>query len=348
MADAMPLSSAPSPLTSNSRITTLAILKGHTDVVNDLSWSPDGKHIATASNDQRVFVWNIAGLTDPSSLEAGDTRVAGKAEPAEAWTVPLSDQSATSAVIELKTKAQAVAWSGDGSMLAIADGDDGAVDLWSPHTRTTVATLRGGHTSGVNSLSWSPDSKQLASSSREFLVWDVGRRAVAAVLRGNAHCVHAVAISPDGLSVASGGEDAKARVWSIPAEELRADLTGDCTVTGVAWSPDGGQLAVLDFFDSVSLCDLKKMAGIHHLNGGSRWAHCGPARLAFSPDGRLLAVPRGESVRVLEVVKWREAAELHGHTGRVTAVAFSPDGALVATASQDGTARVWGAGPAAK
>ena len=104
-----------------------------------------------------------------------------------------------------------------------------------------------------------------------------------------------------------------------------------------------GQLAVLNCFNSLQLWDVKKRALIHTLEGINK-ARCSPTKLAFSPDGHLLAVPRGEGVLMVDVAGWKRAAQLQGHTGRVTAVAFSPDGALVATASEDGTARVWGAG----
>ena len=71
-----------------------------------------------------------------------------------------------------------------------------------------------------------------------------------------------------------------------------------------------------------------------------------PTGLAFSPDGRLLAVPTGEAVAVLAVdsrsMRAEEVAELRGHAGQVTGVVFSPDGSLLATSSEDGTARVWG------
>ena len=105
-----------------------------------------------------------------------------------------------------------------------------------------------------------------------------------------------------------------------------------------------GQLAVLNCFNSLQLWDVKKRALIHTLKGTNK-VNFRSTKLAFSPDGRLLAVPRGEGVHMMDVAGWKRAAQLQGHTGRVTAVAFSPDGALVATASEDGTVQVWNAGP---
>ena len=326
MADPLP------PLTSQSQLKSLAVLKGHDGVVNDLSWSPDGKHIATASKDEAVFVWDVAGLTRPSDPDI----TKGSDAPLQSNTI------ASSAVIRTNHQVRAVAWSGDGSLLAIAGGYDGSVMLWSPRTRSVVATLNG-HKGSVTCLSWSPDSKQLASSSKDnqCKVWDVAQRAVAATLRGNAEGVNAVAFCPDGLHIATGGDDRKTRVWSIVTEELCANMRADSySINGVAWSPAGGQLAALDCVSSVLLWDVRDKTLLHTLKGDN--IRIAPTKLSFSPDGRLLAVPRGERVRLLDVARWSEVAELHGHAGQVTAAAFSPDGSLVATASEDGTARVWG------
>jgi WD40 repeat protein len=336
---------------------TVALLKGHNDAIHDLSWSPNSQYIATASADRSAVVWDVAAMTSPS-LAAEPVSDSAK-PPAPSIT---NDEASTSrpvslskaAVVTFNRVVRAVAWSGDGSTLAVAGGDE-TVTLWDPRNMAVAATLTG-HTSVITAISWSPSSQQLASASRDntVRVWDVDREAgtssLAATLRGNAEPVNAVDFHPDGLHLASGGSDSKARVWSIAAEAPRTDLSPlgrvRFAVTGVAWSPDGRLLAVIDSIGGMMLWDAQGKTVLHSLEGGNELIHAYTTRPAFSPDGLLLAVPRGEKVAVLGLGEgaWSAAGELEGHAGRVSAVAFSPDGRLLATVSEDGTGRVWGAG----
>ena len=246
-------------------------------------------------------------------------------------------------------------------MLAIA-GSDPSVTLWDPRANTIAATLSG-HTGAVTSIAWSPDDRLLATAStdRAVLLWDVALRAPSATMPGGA-TVRAVAFHPEGRLLASGGDDGVPRVWGTDGA-LRAELRAAGPpareeITGLAWSPDGRLLAALcsnyelrvwDVDAGVVRCGL---SAPRLFGGGYVHRRLAGTRPAFSPSGLLLAVPYGREVWVLSMaagpgyagggsVVQLDSADCH--TAEVTAAEFSPDGVLLATASEDGTARVWGA-----
>ena len=114
------------------------------------------------------------------------------------------------------------------------------------------------------------------------------------------------------------------------------------TVTAVAWSPDGGLLAVADRAGVVRVCDTRTPGDPHRVlasREGGAWA------LAFSPDGRVLAVAGGDGdVTLHDVGTGEPTRRFGGRRETVYAVAFSPDGTQLATGSRDRTARIWDVG----
>ena len=158
-------------------------------------------------------------------------------------------------------------------------------------------------------------------------------------LEGHTDLVRSVAFSPDG-TLASGSSDGTARLWNIEARRQKARLqqgSGDSRVVSVAFSPEGNILAAVS--GNAGLWDVATERRIANLRGGGQ-----PYSAAFSPDGTLaLGLWNGE-IELWNVETKRQIATLREHSAWVRTVAFSQDGTLLASGSNDGLLLLWDVG----
>ena len=150
--------------------------------------------------------------------------------------------------------------------------------------------------------------------------------------------VNAVAVSPDGLTVASA--DGKLiRLWDVATRKEVARLEGHTnSVNSVAFDPQGRWLASGSTDGTVRLWSLAQRKELARLEGHSDVVRS----VAFDPQGRWLASGANDkTVRLWDLARRKELARLEGHAGAVNSVAFDPQGRWLASGSSDNTVRLW-------
>ncbi|MEV6717475.1 helix-turn-helix domain-containing protein [Lentzea sp. NPDC051208] len=315
---------APSTHTKAGLASTLPLsVLWHPAEIIAVAVSPDGKTVATGSDDHNVRLWNVTDLRKPLNIAT----LTGHTE-----TV------------------YSVAFSPDGRTLATS-GFDRDVRLWNItdlQNPKQIATLTG-HTENVHSVAFSPDGRTLVSASwdRTIRLWDLANPRQVTVVDGFVDILYDARFSPDGRTVAVAGDTVGIWLFDVTDPERPAQLSTipghDGGVYEVAFSPDGHTLATAGDDRTARLWDVsdpRRPAELATLKGHNDNVYS----VAFSPGGRTLATAGDDlTVRLWNVTDLRHVTgpvTLSGHADAVEVVIFSPDGRTLFTGGWDKTARL--------
>jgi WD40 repeat protein len=296
------------------------VLRGHGGPVRAVVFSPDGKLIASASEDKTISIWDAATKKEKRSLEGHGEAVT------------------------------AVAFSPRGQLLASA-GADKTMRLWETATGGELANMEEGHSDTIGGIAFAPSGRQIATASADKSVglWSAALPRVfsSRTFTNRVGPTGVAALSPGGKILAAVGEKHEVLLLDLETGQNLGILRGHrSAVLHLAFSPDGTRLVS---------CGRDRVGILWEVPSGKRLAlldgHRGVVRVAaFSSDGKLLATGSADK-RILiydlppagsRVSELRERLVLEGHKGSISCLAFSPDSKKIAT----GTDLVTRKGPA--
>ena len=343
----------------------IVTLRNHSDAVESVVFSDDGRILVSAGRDSVINVWNVA-----DGVPAGEP-LRGHVE----WVNDLIFEP--------------------DSLSLFSAGSRGEINQWLLGRRTRLGEPLAGHSGQVWSVAFSPDSASLASGSRDGTVrlwWNVaGQSSLQVDTRADG--VTAVAFSPDGAWLASGGLDGAVHLLDAHNGAMIAQLPGRNWITALAFSPDehAPLLATADADNQVLLWDFSTAPAVSSIltanlpsrvtalvfDPQGKMLYGGDARgtvfqwdvaqrqmidklerrlvgnqqsdfpvtsLAIDPTGKILGLASADNavyLRRLPGLRASGSGVLAGHTRPASAVAFHPNGKLLASASHDGTIILW-------
>ncbi|KAJ4293221.1 hypothetical protein N0V90_008503 [Kalmusia sp. IMI 367209] len=289
----------------------LQTLEGHSHYVRSVAFSPDGKQLASVSEDAMVKIWEISSGECLQTLEDHIGSIG---------SVAFSSNEAK-------------------QLVSASTTGDNTIKVWDINTGKCLQTFEG-QERRIKCIALSPDAKLLASSSDSTAkIWNMSNSECLKTFQGHGDVIHSVAFSPNTHQLASSSDDMTIRIWDMDIGECLKTLRVSDWVNSIAFSLNAPHLALALDNCTIEIWDFDEGKCLQTLKG-----HNDAIRsVTYSPDMKHLASASDDKTVKIWDISGEYMPTFNGHSSMVISMTFLPNmkQLAVASASDDGTVKIW-------
>jgi WD40 repeat protein len=324
------------------------LMDAHTDAVNHVTFSPNGKYLLTASSDKTALLWDMKRRIPIKSFNRHNQAVSYAGFSPDGSKIITTSMDNIAYLWDLKSGKRLkkllghkkgilyAAFSPDGDYVVTAGGG-GNVRIWSVSNGKLVRVLKG-HNKAVFHIAFNGNTILTTSLDKSVRLWNLKSGKLLKTMIGHEYGVYYATFSQDGNHIVTTSMDNTARLWSSNGELLHILKGHTAGIFHAAFSPSGLDIVTSSMDNtirqwSVETGEVKKV-----FSGHKDWV----SQTIFNLDGsKLISVSKDKTIRIWDVSTGKSLNVLAGHNKFISQVVLSPDGRHIATASMDHTARLW-------